>query len=141
MSRTRRRYGVMTERWGWQPFAWEQNGLPTWRFLKAPAGLVTRRQMREAGLAPGGADPVGQIVFTRGRREVRALLWDRADLVAKRVASPAQLAALGRAMAARRWCPTCARDVGYCISAALGQCTDCAVPEINTNREEPRHAA
>ena len=55
--------------------------------------------MRTAGLAPGGAEPVGQIVYRRGRREVRALLWDRSDLVAKRVASAAQLEALGKAMA------------------------------------------
>jgi hypothetical protein len=140
VSRPRRRHGVMTERWGWQPFAWEQNGLPTWRWQKAPAGLVTRRQMRAAGLAPGGADPVGQIVFHRGRREVRALLWDRAELVTKRVASPAQLVALGRALAARRWCSGCSRDVGYCVPTSLGVCVDCAFPGLN-DCEEARHVA
>lgn len=49
--------GVMTNRWGWQPTAWMQDGLPTWRWRAAPAGLVTRRQMRELGRAPGGAEP------------------------------------------------------------------------------------
>jgi hypothetical protein len=99
VSRPRRRYGVMTARWGWQPLAWEQNGLPSWRWRNAPAGLLTRRQMRAAGLAPGGAGPVGQVVFThrRSRRvELRSLLWDRTELVAKRVPTPAQLAALDR---------------------------------------------
>ncbi len=143
MSRTRRRYGVMTERWGWQPLCWEQNGLPTWKFAHAPAGLLTRRQMRDAGYAPGGAAPVGQVVFHRGRREVRALLWDRADLVTKRVPSSAQLVALAKAMAARRWCPSCRADVGYCISTVLGECTDCAFPNLTTatETEEFRHAA
>ncbi len=140
MSRARRRYGVMTVRWGWQPFAWEQNSLPSWRPRQAPAGLVTRRQMRAAGLAPGGAVAVGQVVFHRGRREVRALLWARVELRPKRVPTPAQVAALGKAMAARRWCLSCRRDVGYCVPTSLGVCVDCAFPEITTG-EESRHAA
>jgi hypothetical protein len=129
VSRPRRRYGVMTERWGWQPFCWEEAGLPTWRPRQAPAGLLTRRQMREAGLAPGGAEPVAQLLFSYRRREVRALLWDRSELVAKRVPSPAQVEALGRAMAARRWCPSCRRDVGYCVPTSLGECIGCAYPD------------
>ena len=128
MSGPRRHYGLMTARWGWQPFAWEQNGLPTWGWRTAPAALVTRRQMRTEGLAPGGADPVGQLVFRHRRREVRALLWDRDGLVPKRVPSAAQLAALGRALAARQWCPRCTQQVGYCIPTSLGVCVDCAHP-------------
>jgi hypothetical protein len=119
----------MTQQWGWQPLAWEQNGLPSWTWRSAPAGLVTRRQMRTAGFAPGGAEPVGQIVYRRGRREVRALLWDRTDLVPKRVPSAAQREALGKAMAARRWCPTCEQDAGYCVPTSLGMCVDCAYPD------------
>lgn len=115
--------GVVTEQWGWQPTAWLANGLPTWRWRSAPAGLVTRRQMRELGLAPGGAQPVAQIVCRRGRR--RAWLYDRGALVAKRIPTPAQLVAVNAALAARRWCPTCARDVGYCIPTSLGECADC----------------
>jgi hypothetical protein len=68
----------MTNRWGWQPTAWLQNGLPTWRWRSAPTGLVTRRQMRDLGLAPGGAQPVAQVVCRRGRR--RAWLYDPAEL-------------------------------------------------------------
>ena len=129
MSRPRRRYGLMTARWGWQPLAWEQNGLPSWSWRKAPRGLLTRRQMRAEGLAPGGAWPVGQLVFQHKRREVRALLYDRSELVSKRVPSAAQLAALGRALAARRRCPACGRDVGYCVPTSLGRCVDCAYPD------------
>ena len=130
MSGPRRRYGLMTQRWGWQPLAWEQNGLTSWSRRKAPRGLLTRRQMRTENLAPGGAWPVGQLVFRHRRREIRALLYDRADLVAKRVPSAAQLAALERALAARRRCPACGRDVGYCIPTSLGCCVDCAYPDL-----------
>lgn len=133
MSGPRRRRGVMTERWGWQPLAWEQNGLPTWRYGFAPRGLLTRRQMRAAGLAPGGSAPVAQVVVRverRHRQETRAWLWAREDLVTKRVASPAQLVAVGRALAARRWCPSCSRDVGYCIPTSLGACVACALPSL-----------
>lgn len=121
----------MTQRWGWQPTAWLQDGLPTWRWRGAPAGLVTRRQMRELDLAPGGADPVGQILCRRGRR--RAFLFDRGDLAPKRVPTAAQLLAVAGALAARRWCPSCARDVGYCIPTSLGECITCHHPDLNTD--------
>ncbi len=143
MSGPRRRYRLMTQRWGWQPLAWEQNGLTSWSWRKAPRGLLTRRQMRTENLAPGGAWPVGQLVFHHRRREVRALLYDRDELVAKRVPSAAQLAALDRALAARRRCPDCGRDVGYCIPTSLGCCVDCAYPELAPDephdRPEARH--
>lgn len=133
MSGARRAYGLMTANWGWQPLAWEQNGLPTWKYGSAPAGLLTRRQMRTLGLAPGGAAPVAQVVWRHRRHEIRAQLWDHSELVPKRTASPAQLAALGRAMAARRWCPTCARDVGYCIQTSVGECVDCQFPGVTSD--------
>ena len=143
MSGPQRRYGLMTHRWGWQPLAWEQNGLPSWSWHKAPRGLLTRRQMRAEGLAPGGAWPVGQLVFRHRRREVRALLYDRSDLVPKRVPSAAQLTALDRALAARRCCPDCGRDVGYCIPTSLGRCVDCAYPHLTGDephdQPEARH--
>lgn len=127
VSGHRRRRGVMTIRWGWQPFAWEQRGLPTWRWGYAPRGLVTRRQMRtepgprlgppgRAGGVPGPARGPGGSPSALGRHE----------LVAKRTASPAQLVAVGRALAATRWCPGCARVVGYCIPTSLGVCGRCA---------------
>jgi hypothetical protein len=125
--------GVMTQRWGWQPTAWMQAGLPAWSWRGAPAGLVTRRQMRAAGLAPGGAAPVGLVVCRQGRRW--AHLWDERELAPKRVPSPAQLAALERALAARRWCPSCRRHVGYCVPLSLGRCVDGAFPAPADVRE------
>ena len=66
------------------------------------------------------------MVCRRGRRW--AGLWDRAELVAKRAPSPAQLEAVSCALAARRWCPACRRDVGYCIPVSLGVCGACDPP-------------
>lgn len=120
--------GVLTDRWGWQPTARMECGLPTWRWRAAPAGLLTRRQMRTAGLAPGGAWPVGRVTCRAGRRW--AHLWDPADLVQKRTPTPAQLVALDRAMAARRRCPQCDRDAGYTIPTSLGRCLDCDAASI-----------
>jgi len=82
--------------------------------------------MRERGLAPGGAEPVAQIVCRRGKR--RAYLYDPEQCRPKRVASSAQLLAVGKAIAARRWCPSCRRDVGYCVPTSLGECIDCHYP-------------
>ena len=126
MSAAGRTGGVYTERWGWQPAAWMEAGLPTWAWRCAPKGLLTRRQMRAAGLARGGAEPMAQIVCRRGRR--RGYLYDPADLVPKRVPSSAQLGAVAKALAARRWCPSCRADVGYCVPTSLGKCVDCAYP-------------
>lgn len=53
---------------------------------------------------------------------------DAVDLARpKRISSPAQLEALEKAMAARRWCRMCRRDVGYCVSKKWGVCGDCAL--------------
>jgi hypothetical protein len=113
-------------RWGWQPYAWIAHGLPTFGWREAPAGLVTRRQMRAAGLAPGGAQPVARIECRRGRRW--ANLYDPAELAPKRAATAAQLVAVGAALAARRRCPACGRDAGYTIPTSLGMCLTCHDP-------------
>jgi len=81
------------------------------------------RQLREHGLRPGGQSPAAQILWRRGLR--RAYLY-RADLaLPRRRATPAQLAALGKAMAARRTCPVCGAEKAYCIPRSTGLCNDC----------------
>ncbi|MQA13649.1 MAG: hypothetical protein GEV09_05590 [Pseudonocardiaceae bacterium] len=120
---------MYTDRWGWQPHAWRQNGLTTYPWRTAPTGLITRRQMRTAGLAPNRAEPVAQIITRRNGR--RGYLYDPTELAPKRTASPAQLAALDKALAARRWCPDCRQDAGYCIPTSLGRCIDCEYPQTD----------
>jgi hypothetical protein len=121
----------MTDRWGWQPTARMRDGLPTWSWRAAPAGLVTRRQMRAQGLAPGGAQPVARVTCRRGRRQ--AYLYDPGELVAKRVATPAQLGAVAKAVRARRWCPSGAHYADYCIPTSLGECVECHYGEPATS--------
>jgi hypothetical protein len=58
MTRRRRRrrvsdvvYGAWIEGIGWVDTAWIEDGLPTCRRDRAPAGVATRRQLRELGFA------------------------------------------------------------------------------------------
>lgn len=117
-------FGAEIEGIGWVDDAWMEAGLPTCRWNGAPAGLATRRQLREVGLCPGGHDPVAAIRRRPGGY-LHAWLY-RMDLAReKRQATPAVWAALGEAMRARRTCHSCGLDTGCCIPRSLGQCWDC----------------
>ncbi|TKA11760.1 RRQRL motif-containing zinc-binding protein [Actinacidiphila oryziradicis] len=98
--------------------------LPTYRYRLAPAGLMTRRQLRAIGLRPGGHDPVGEIRWRRGRRT--AYLYDVATAAPVRPMTPGRARALAAAMLARRTCPDCRRDAGYVIPRSLGCCWPCS---------------
>ena len=88
-----------------------------------PPGLLTIRQLRARGLRPGGQDIAAQILWRRGKRV--AYLY-REDLAKpKRQATPAQLAAIGRALRARRTCPSCGTEKPYYIPRSTGECNDC----------------
>jgi hypothetical protein len=101
-------------------------GLPTYPWRSAPEGLLTRRQLRARGLRPGGQDIAAQILW-RHRRNRRVAYLYRADLAKpKRAATPAQLAAIGKALAARQTCPTCGQVKAYCIPRSAGECNDCS---------------
>lgn len=102
----------------------EIHGVPTWPWRGAPAGLATARQLRAAGLRPGGQPPAGQIV--RGHR-LYAWLY-RIDLaLPKRTATSAWLAATRKATAFRHLCTTCGRAQTYIVPKATGyRCNDCA---------------
>ncbi|MFF9345632.1 RRQRL motif-containing zinc-binding protein [Streptomyces sp. NPDC014734] len=102
------------------------NTLPVYRWRLAPEGLATRRQLRAAGLRPGGQPVVAQLERPRRRRgPLVAYLYrvDRARPV--RPMTPARRAALAAAMRARCTCPVCRRDTGYCIPRSLGMCVAC----------------
>jgi hypothetical protein len=103
--------------------AGDRYGIPTYPYHWAPEGLFTRRQLRLLGLRPGGQDIAAQILWRRGKR--RAYLY-REDLAQpKRTATPAQLAAIDRALRARRICPTCGIEKPYYIRRSTGECNDC----------------
>ncbi|WEO97364.1 RRQRL motif-containing zinc-binding protein [Streptomyces sp. FXJ1.172] len=106
-------------------------GIPTYPWRLAPDGLATRRQLRERGLRPGGQPIAAQIM--RGNRraggERVSYLYrvDRAKPV--RPMTSRKWGALALAMLARRTCPRCRLDVGYCIPRSYGICGMCIVTE------------
>ncbi|MFE1900080.1 RRQRL motif-containing zinc-binding protein [Streptomyces yangpuensis] len=109
-----------------------RHGIPTFPWRLAPDGLATRRQLRALGLRPGGQDIAGQVLRPRRRRDpLTAFLYrvDRAKPV--RLMTPVKRAALERANAARRTCPTCRTDAGYVIPVSLGMCVPCAYPDAD----------
>jgi hypothetical protein len=99
-------------------------GLPTYPYRFAPNGLATLRQLRTMGLRPGGQPIAAQILWRRGKRV--AYLYDIAKAKPARQASPAQLAAIGKALQARRTCSTCGQVKVYYIPRRYGECLDCA---------------
>nr|WSW60385.1 hypothetical protein OG513_18365 [Streptomyces sp. NBC_00998] len=105
-------------------------GIPTFPWRLAPDGLATRRQLRALGLRPGGQDIAGQVLRPRYRRSPLTAFLYRVDrALPVRPMTPAKRAALAKANEARRTCPSCRRDAGYVIPAALGTCISCAYPE------------
>ncbi|MGK5681343.1 RRQRL motif-containing zinc-binding protein [Actinoplanes sp. URMC 104] len=100
-------------------------GFPTFPFRYAPDGLATRRQLRAAGLCPGGQDPVAQILW-RHRRHIRTAYLYRRDLAApKRTATPAQLRVIASMLLARRTCRHCGITRDYYIPRSTGACLTC----------------
>jgi hypothetical protein len=101
-------------------------GIPTFWWRGAPPGYATRRQLRAANLRPGG-QPVAAQILWRGIGGTRVAYLYRVELAKpKRSATPAQLRAIGAALAARRTCPTCRTERPYTIPRSLGECLDCA---------------
>lgn len=117
MSRIRAAY--------WDPNG-DRYGIPTWWWRGAPAGYATRRQLRDAGLRPGG-QPVAAQVLWRGVGGTRVAYLYRLDLAKpKRTATPAQLRAVQAALTARRTCPSCGTVRPYYIPHSLGECLACS---------------
>ncbi|GAA1571730.1 hypothetical protein GCM10009789_26610 [Kribbella sancticallisti] len=108
---------------GKQALGWNWHGTPVFRFKWAPAGLATRRQLRALRMCPGGHEPYAVLVWRNGQRW--AWLY-RLDLAKpSRVASPAQLNALDKAMEARRRCRLCGQVADHCIPTSDGRCVEC----------------
>jgi hypothetical protein len=98
-------------------------GLPTYPYHFAPDGLATLRQLRRQGLRPGGQDIAAQILWRRGKRV--AYLYRVEAAKPKRVATPAQLVSIHKALQARRTCRTCGIERPYYIPRRWGECIDC----------------
>ena len=96
---------------------------PTYPYRLAPAGLATRRQLRAAGLRPGGHHAVAQILWRRGKRVAYLYRLDWAK--PKRIATPAQREAIAKALRARRTCRDCGQVKPYYIPRRYGCCLDC----------------
>ncbi|MGK3106247.1 RRQRL motif-containing zinc-binding protein [Streptomyces sp. WAC05858] len=106
-------------------------GIPTFPWRLAPDGLATRRQLRARGLRPGG-QPVQAQIMRANRRAGGAqvaFLYRRDRAKPVRPMTAAKSAALAAAMLARRTCPACRTDAGYCIPISLGLCVTCAYPD------------
>ncbi|MGW0603130.1 RRQRL motif-containing zinc-binding protein [Streptomyces sp. NPDC002640] len=103
--------------------------LPVYRWRLAPDGYATRRQLRAAGLRPGGQPVAAQLERRRRRRGPLVAYLYRVDLAKPvRPMTPGRWEALAKANAARRICPGCRRDAGYVIPSSLGTCVPCAYP-------------
>jgi hypothetical protein len=101
-------------------------GIPTFPYHSAPRGLLTRRQLRAQGLRPGGQDIQAQILWWHRKERRVAYLYDITQAKPKREPTPAQLAAIARALAARKTCPSCGQQKDFCIPRSLGECWQCA---------------
>ena len=101
-----------------------RHGFPTFPWRGAPDGYATLRQLRAQGLRPGGQPVVAQILWRRGKRI--AYLYPVAGALPKRTATPAQRAAITKALLARRTCRTCRQLCNYYIPRRYGECLTCA---------------
>ncbi|MGW6795124.1 RRQRL motif-containing zinc-binding protein [Streptomyces chartreusis] len=102
-------------------------GIPTYPWRLAPDGLATRRQLRAEGLRPGGQPIAAQAMRINRRTGTPRVAYlyriDRAKPV--RPMTSRKWGALALAMLARRTCPSCRLDVGYCIPRSHGICGMC----------------
>ena len=103
-----------------------RHGIPTYPFHFAPAGLSTIRQLRAKGLRPGGQDVQAQILWRHRKQRRVAYLYEEALAKPKREATPAQRAAVEKALTARKTCPSCGDVKPFCIPTSLGECPECA---------------
>ncbi|MEU4603479.1 RRQRL motif-containing zinc-binding protein [Kribbella sp. NPDC023972] len=99
-----------------------RNGLPEFRFGQAPSGLSTRRQLRDRGLSRGGQEPFARLTWKRDRRFAWLYVDERAK--AKRTPSDKQLAAVNKALAARKVCAECG-PVDHFVRTTDRLCGDC----------------
>lgn len=101
-------------------------GIPTFWWQGAPAGYATVRQLRARGLRPGGQEPAAQVMWRGVGGDRVAFLYKVDQAATKRTATAAQLAAIDKALTARRTCRTCGVVRDYYIPRSLGECLTCS---------------
>ncbi|WP_329244801.1 RRQRL motif-containing zinc-binding protein [Streptomyces canus] len=106
-------------------------GIPTYPWRMAPHGYATRRPLRTKGLRPGGQPIAAQIMVTNRKTGTpRVAFLYREDLALPvRPMTSRKWGALALAMLARRTCPRCRLDVGYCIPTSHRICGMCLATE------------
>jgi hypothetical protein len=109
------------------------DSLPMFGWGEAPSVLLTVSQLRDAGLRPGGQDPLALLVFRHFKpyaRETVAELFSVELAKPRRTPTPAQRVAIAAALRARRVCQTCGVDVGYYVPTSTRRCWDCEGGEL-----------
>lgn len=101
-------------------------GLPTYPFKAAPPGWLTKRQLRAAGLRPGGQEPCGQLLWDHRGKRRQAWLYLRSLALPVRPMTGPMWGRHHAMMAARQTCPQCNRIYPYCIPRSIGMCNTCA---------------
>lgn len=105
-----------------------RDGLPVFGWGEAPSTLLTRSQLRDAGLRRNGQDPLALLVFRHVqpyRRETTAELFSVELAAPRRTPSPAQWQAIERALEARRVCVDCSCICSYYVPTSTRQCLEC----------------
>ena len=83
-------------------------GLPTYPYHWAPDGLLTIRQLRDKGLRPGGQELAAQILWRRRKASAASPTSTASNWPCPNGRPPPpSSSAIGKALAARRTCPTC----------------------------------
>lgn len=104
-------------------------GMPTYPWRAAPDGWLTRRQLADEGLRPGGQLPVGQIICRRRGKRCVGYLYLRSLALPKHPMTPAMWHRHYAMMAARQTCPECDGLRAYVIPTSIGMCNECAAEQ------------
>lgn len=100
------------------------DGMPEFEFRCAPPGLSTARQLREAGLCPGGREPFARLRWgKRNHSKKWAWLYVTAYAKPSRVPTPAQREVLNQMMKTRRTCAA-GHVANHCVRLSDQMCGD-----------------
>ena len=102
-----------------------RHGIPTYPYRWAPGPLHHPAAPRPRACAPAGSPSPPRSCGTTTAHAASPTSTAPTSPCPKRQATPAQLAAIGKALAARRTCAVCGTEKPYCMPRSTGQCNDC----------------